>query len=256
MYTRVSFVQINYWNTTLLAFFRILLAFIVFLIICISACFYSLLRPFHRNHVHITSKYLGKIAAILGLDVEVRIPDSVKDMGPAVYICNHQNNYDLFTVSNALPRNTVSVGKSSLKWIPVFGQMYWLTGNILIDRQNSNKAMNTITQTVKKIKEKNLSVWLFPEGTRSKGRGLLPFKTGAFRTAQLASVPIIPICVSNQHDIIKFNRWNNGKIIIELLDPIYLPEDDKISIRAKTNETRDLMIAKVEQLDHEIKINK
>lgn len=185
--------------------------------------------------------------------MEVRIPESVKNMGPAVYICNHQDNYDLFTASNALPRNTVSVGKSSLKWIPVFGQMYWLTGNILIDRKNSNKALNTIAQTVKKIKEKNLSVWLFPEGTRSKGRGLLPFKTGAFRTAQLANVPIIPICVSNQHGIIKFNRWNNGKIIIELLDPIYLSEEDKSTVRVITNETRDLMAIKIEQLDLEIK---
>jgi 1-acyl-sn-glycerol-3-phosphate acyltransferase len=237
----------------LLAFFRILVAFVFFLIVCISACFYSLLRPFHRNNVHLTAKYLGKVSKILGISVEVRIPESVKNMGPAVYICNHQDNYDLFTVSNALPRNTVSVGKSSLKWIPVFGQMYWLTGNILIDRKNSNKALNTIAQTVKKIKEKNLSVWLFPEGTRSKGRGLLPFKTGAFRTAQLANVPIIPICVSNQHGIIKFNRWNNGKIIIELLDPIYLPEEAKSTVRVITNETRALMATKVEQLDHEIK---
>ncbi len=39
---------------------------------------------------------------------------------------------------------------------------------------------------------------MFPEGTRSRGRGLLPLKTGAFRTAIQANVPIVPICASNQ----------------------------------------------------------
>ena len=84
---------------------------------------------------------MGKVSKLLGLTVEVRIPESVKQLSPVVYICNHQNSYDIFTVSNAVRPGTVSVGKKSLKWIPFFGQMYWLTGNILIDRKNKNKAI-------------------------------------------------------------------------------------------------------------------
>ena len=129
--------------------------------------------------------------------------------------------------------------------------MYWLTGNILIDRTNTNKAMNTIALTAKKIKEKNLSVWLFPEGTRSNGKGLLNFKTGAFRTAQQANVPIIPVCVSNNHDNIKLGRWDNGKLIIELLDPIYLDSDAKESVREETNKAHKKMLTKIIELSKE-----
>lgn len=220
-------------------------------LICIVSIFYCLIRPFHRDNVYLTAKYLGKIPKLLGVTIEVRIPESVKNIGPVVYIANHQNSYDLFTMSNAVQPGTVSVGKKSLKWIPFFGQMYWLTGNILIDRNNTNKAMNTIAVTADKIKNKGLSVWLFPEGTRSRGRGLLPLKTGAFRTAIQSNVPIVPICGSNQHGTIQLNRWNNGKIIIELLDPIFLDENGKESLRHTANDVHSLMKSKIEELSKE-----
>ncbi|MDE9448418.1 1-acyl-sn-glycerol-3-phosphate acyltransferase, partial [Xenorhabdus bovienii] len=97
-----------------------------------------------------------------------------------------------------------------------FGQLYWLTGNILINRENRTKAHGTISQVVNQIKKHQISVWMFPEGTRSRGRGLLPFKTGAFHAAIAAGVPIVPVCVSSTHGKIKFNRWNNGTVIVEI----------------------------------------
>jgi len=235
----------------LLAVIRIILMTLILVIISICSCLFCLIRPFHRDNVYHTAKYLGKVAKVLGLDIEVRIPDSAKNIGPVVYICNHQNSYDIFTVSGAVQPGTVSVGKKSLKWIPFFGQMYWLTGNILIDRKNKNKAMGTIDTTAQKIREKKLSVWLFPEGTRSYGRGVLPFKTGAFRTAAKAEVPIVPVCASNTHKTIDLNRWDNGKMIIEFLAPITLSGEDKEKIRTVTNQTRSAMLAKIEQLNIE-----
>lgn len=221
-------------------------------IICTISILYCLIRPFHRDNVYHTARFLGKIPKlILGVEVEVRIPDSVKDVGPVVWLANHQNSYDLFTHANAVLPGTVSVGKTSLKWIPFFGQMYWLTGNILIDRKNTNKAMSTIELTADKIKENKLSIWMFPEGTRSRGRGLLPLKTGAFRTAIQANVPIVPICASNQHGTIQLNRWDNGKIIIEFLDPIYLDDGKREHLRSTVNEVHDLMSNKIEQLSIE-----
>lgn len=235
----------------MLAFIRIILMAVAIVIISLVSCAYCLFRPFHRNNVFLTAGFMGKVSKLLGLEVEVRMPESVKNTSPVVYICNHQNSYDIFTVSNAVLPNTVSVGKTSLKWIPFFGQMYWLTGNILIDRKNTNKAINTIALAAEKIKEKKISVWLFPEGTRSNGRGLLPFKTGAFRTALQANVPIVPICASNTHDKIKLNRWNNGKMIIEFLPPIPLQGVEREEIREISNETHAKMLRKIEELNKE-----
>lgn len=235
----------------MLAFIRIILMALALVIISIGSCLYSLMRPFHRNNVYHTAKYLGKVSKILGLEVEIRVPESLKKAGPVVYICNHQNSYDIFTISGSVRPGTVSIGKKSLKWIPFFGQMYWLTGNILIDRKNKSKALNTIEMAAQKIKEKKLSVWLFPEGTRSYGRGLLPFKTGAFRTAAKAGVPIAPVCASNTHEFIDLNRWDNGKMIIEFLDPFMMESDNREKIRDITTATHSLMLAKIEALNIE-----
>lgn len=192
------------------------------------------------------------ILKILGIKHELRLPESVKNIGPVVYICNHQNSWDIFLVSAGLRPNTVTVGKKSLLRIPFFGQMYWLTGNVLIDRKNAGKAKDTIDYTADKIKKDGLSVWLFPEGTRSQGKGLLPFKTGAFRTALKAGVPIVPICVSNTHNALSFNRWDNGKIIIEMLDPILMGDDENENIRPVMKKTRELMTEKIAIISEEV----
>ena len=235
----------------MLAIIRIICVTLALVIICIFSCIYSLLQPFSRNRVYYTSKNLSWVAKLLGLTVEVRLDEAAKNIGPVVYVANHQSGLDMFTISAAVQPSTVTVGKKSLKWIPFFGQMYWLAGNILIDRTNTNKAMGTIAQTVTKIKEKSLSVWLFPEGTRSNGRGLLRFKTGAFRTAIEAGVPIVPVCSSNLHNAIKWNKWNNGKVIIEILPPIYFTDESKDNIRAIANEVHGVMAEKIEQLSVE-----
>ena len=238
-------------GVTLLSIARLFLLAIAMIIISLVACIYSVFRPFHRNNVYLTCRFLGKLTALMGVSVEVRIPESVKHLGPVVYVANHQNNYDVLTLANAIQPGTVSVGKKSLVWIPFFGLMYWLTGNILIDRQNKSKSFGTIELTAHKIRKKKLSIWMFPEGTRSRGRGLLRFKTGAFRTASKAGVPIIPVCASNQHGTIKLGRWRNSKIIIELLDPIYIEEGDK-DIRQVADKTHAVMEQKISELNIEI----
>ena len=235
----------------MLAIIRILLMTLMLVIICTISVLYCLIRPFHRNNVYHTSRFLGKVTWVLGVEVELRIPDSVRHLGPVVWVANHQNSYDMFTHANAVLPGTVSVGKKSLKWIPFFGQMYWLTGNILIDRKNTNKAVSTIEMTAQKIKKHKLSVWMFPEGTRSRGRGLLPFKTGAFRTAMQANVPLVPVCASNQHGTIDLNRWDNGKIIIEFLEPINLLGSNRENLRSKVNDVHQVMYNKIEQLSLE-----
>ena len=235
----------------MLAVIRIFLMTLALVVICTISILYCFLRPFHRDNVYHTSRFLGKVTKIFGVEVELRIPESVKDLGPVVWAANHQNSYDLFTHANAVMPGTVSVGKKSLKWIPFFGQMYWLTGNILIDRKNTSKAMNTIDLTADKIKKNKLSVWVFPEGTRSRGRGLLPLKTGAFRTAMQAAVPLVPICASNQEGTINLNRWDNGKIIIEFLDPVHFDDASREDLRSIISEVHESMQNKIDQLSIE-----
>ena len=236
----------------MLAFIRILLLAVLFVVVSIGILVFLVLRPFHRNNVHIIAGLYGRFASLFGVEIEIRGKEHAKEHEPCVYIGNHQNSWDLFTASNGVRKNTVSVGKKSLKWIPLFGQVYWLSGNILIDRGNRSKAHSTIGHAAEQIKKRGLSVWLFPEGTRSYGRGLLPFKSGAFYTASMAEVPVVPVVISSTDNLIKWNRWNNGKVIIEYLPEFMVEQSDKAYIRERTAYAHNLMAEKLDELNAEL----
>ena len=92
--------------------------------------------------------YSAKWPLLVGLKVTYRIPENAKDNGSVVYLANHQNNYDMVTTTGAVQPGSVTIGKKSLVWVPFFGLIYWLTGNILIDRDNKKNSKNTITDIV------------------------------------------------------------------------------------------------------------
>lgn len=222
------------------------------LLICVLGSIYSFIRFRNPSNVGIMARWFGRLHPLFGLTVEHRFPKNVDKFGRCIYIGNHQNNYDMVTISYMVQPRTVSVGKKSLIWIPFFGLLYWVTGNILIDRENRTKAHGTMNEVARRIHDDDLSVWMFPEGTRSRGRGLLPFKTGAFYAAIAAGVPIVPVVCSTTQGKIDLNRWDNGKVICEMLEPIDVSAYDKENVRELAAHCHQLMVQRIAELDAEI----
>lgn len=236
----------------MLFIFRAIIVVIYCILVCIFGSIYCLFSPRNPKHVATFGHMFGRLAPVFGLKVETRRPADADHYGNAIYIANHQNNFDMVTAASIVQPRTVTVGKKSLIWIPFFGQLYWLTGNLLIDRNNRAKAHGTIAQVVNEFKKRNISFWMFPEGTRSRGRGLLPFKTGAFHAAIAAGVPIIPICVSNTSDKINLNRLNNGLVIVEMLPPVDVSQWGRDQVRELALHCRTLMVEKIDELNQEV----
>lgn len=233
----------------MLAIIRIFLLGLAMVVAAVPCILYAIIRPFHPNLVYRFGHPFAWMTYLLGVKIEIRVPDSIKDLESAVYIGNHQNSYDIFLLAKAIRPRTVTIGKKSLKWIPVFGQLYWISGNILIDRSNKKKAAESVILAARYIKNRKMSVWMFPEGTRSYGRGLLPFKPGAFKLAQKAGAPVVPVVTSTTHQQINLNRWNNGKIIMEFLDPIKL---EPKSVPTAIAHAHELMNKEIQRLDAEL----
>lgn len=236
----------------MLLILRAILVVIYSILICIFGCFWCLLSPRNPKHVATFGHLFGRMSYLFGIKVETRKPEGIEHIGNAIYIANHQNNFDMITAANIVQPPTVTVGKKSLLWIPFFGQLYWLTGNLLIDRDNRAKAHGTIAQLVEQFNKKKISFWMFPEGTRSRGRGLLPFKAGAFHAALTAGVPVIPIVVSDTHNKIKLNRLKNGLVIVEMLPPVDIAQFKNASARELSAHCRELMVAKLDELNAEV----
>jgi 1-acyl-sn-glycerol-3-phosphate acyltransferase len=145
-----------------------------------------------------------------------------KIIWPKDHVCLFQITSTIetfFIIAQMVPKRTVSIGKKVIRLFPIFGQLYWLSGNILINRKKKKSAKGVMSNAAQEMNRRNLSVWIMAEGTRSKGRGILPFKKGAFFTAIQAKRPIVPIAISQYHKTLDTSRWNSGKVIMQVLPP-------------------------------------
>jgi 1-acyl-sn-glycerol-3-phosphate acyltransferase len=234
----------------MLLVFRLVLTLGWIIISCTIGIILSLLKPFDVRNTTRAARMFGMARYILGIEIEVRNREILDKERPAVFLSNHQDNLDLIPGGYTVPDKTVTIGKKSLAYLPFFGQFFWLCGNILIDRKNKKNAFMAMDQAANVIIEKKISIWIMPEGTRSKGRGLLPFKKGAFVTAIKAQVPVVPVVMSNYVGKIKLNKWKAGKIIVVVLPPIStigLTMTDATELKDKSYNIMKEALVKIDQ---------
>ncbi|NLW92615.1 MAG: 1-acylglycerol-3-phosphate O-acyltransferase [Syntrophomonadaceae bacterium] len=212
-----------------------------------------LARPFHPDNTRWFARiYSWGGAAILGIKIRRHNYDSLKDIGPCVYVVNHQHNFDLFICGRVVAKRTVTVGKKSLRWLPFFGQLYWLAGNVLIDRKNRKQSSATVNASTQALTSKNTSIWVFAEGTRNRGINLLPFKKGAFQMAIEAGVPVIPICVSSYVKNMDLRRLKSGVAEIRVLPPIMTDLLTSEDIANLMKQCWDTMKETIEAMDRSV----
>lgn len=200
---------------------RMLAMGVHFILAGILGLLLGICRPFNPDNSRLCARLYSIPAQwLLRWKLKTDVQPLLEHQRSCVIIANHQSNYDLYVLGRVVPKRTVSIGKKSLKWVPFFGQLYWLAGNVLLDRGNAVRAKQAMLTTTDTLKHKDTSIWVFAEGTRNLGKGLLPFKKGAFQMAIAAGVPIIPVCVSTYVKHIQLNRWNSGEIMIRSLPAI------------------------------------
>lgn len=239
----------------MLSFIRVPLALFYFVAVAVVGCFLLLFRPFNPDNTRIFGRvYSWGGTRILGIKLNISGLDSTAKMPPSVVVANHQDNLDLYICGGAVPKRTVSVGKKSLLYIPGFGLLYWLAGNVLIDRSSSKNSKATLNATTDALTKGNRSIWVFPEGTRNHGKNLLPFKKGAFRMAIEAGVPIVPICVSSYSGKLKLNKLVSGTVNIQILDPISTVGMSTKDADRLMSECWDKMKQTIDQLDEQVLI--
>ncbi len=142
---------------------------------------------------------------------------------PAIYISNHSSVMDAFLAMYLSPVGTCGVVKKEIIWWPFFGQMYFLSGHLRIDRSNREAAIQSMASLAEDVRRFGLSIFMWPEGTRARDGKLLPFKKGAVHMALSTGLPIVPIIVTGAH-----RAWQKGSIRVRKvpIDIAVLPAID------------------------------
>jgi 1-acyl-sn-glycerol-3-phosphate acyltransferase len=118
---------------------------------------------------------------------------SVTSTGPVpdrgLLVSNHLSYLDIMVYSAITP--CVFVSKKEVKSWPVFGALATRAGTVYIDRERTADAHRVRNEVADALRGGMLVV-VYPEGTSSDGRSVLPFKPALFQAAIEAETEIIP----------------------------------------------------------------
>jgi len=140
------------------------------------------------------------------------------------------------------------VAKASLARIPVFGLATRMAQMIFIDRENNPGALQRLNQSIAELRD-GISAYFFAEGTRSPDGRLMAFKKGGVMLAIKARLPIVPITITNSHNLLPKHklRIKAGTIRVIISPPIETTDYDEsgkdnllASVRSAIN--RNLLI--------------
>src|SRR5882724_6212381 len=111
-----------------------------------------------------------------------------------VVMSNHQSHYDIPVLYQSLPLRLRMVAKSELFRIPIWAQAMRAAGFVELDRGARERAIHSLDRA-KLALEQGTSIWIAPEGTRSRDGALGTFKLGGFHLAAGAGARILPVTI-------------------------------------------------------------
>ena len=131
-----------------------------------------------------------------------------------VVMSNHQSHYDIPVLYQSLPLRLRMVAKSELFRIPIWAQAMRAAGFVELDRGARDRAIQSLDRA-KEALAKKTSIWIAPEGTRSRDGALGPFKLGGFHLATGAGARILPVTISGTRRTLpaKGAHVTNGSVV-------------------------------------------
>lgn len=154
-----------------------------------------------RIHIHVT-----------GFD---KVPKDTR----VLFVCNHRSGYDPLVTWYIFRRwNIAFISKPENFKIPFFGRIALKCCCMAIDRENPRNAIATINRAASLLKAQEVSIGVYPEGTRSKAGELLPFHNGVFKIAQKAEASMVVLCLRGTENIYRRIPFRATDVYLDVLE--------------------------------------
>ena len=197
---------------TLLALWRILRGFwhVLLGLWIVAVRFPRLGREVREERVQVWSL---QMLALWGIHLKV-IGQPVAG-GPALLVANHISWLDILVIHAA--RHCRFVSKSDIRSWPLIGMLATGAGTLYIERASRRDALRMVGDMTEAMRDGDV-VAVFPEGTTSDGRALLPFHANLIQSAIAAEAPVQPMSL-------KFVSARSGDMSFA---PCYIGDDTLI----------------------------
>jgi len=178
--------------------------FLVFIVVtCIpfyigAVLVWAVTRPFDRQltWLHLYSSFWASFYLWMNPLWSVRVEgrEHVRSDQPYVIVSNHQSALDILVAFRLfIPFKWVS--KIEMFKVPLIGWNMWMNNYVPL-RRGDRESVEQMMEACRNHLRKGNSVFIFPEGTRSRTGEMRRFKKGAFLLAKEMDVPILPIAIS------------------------------------------------------------
>lgn len=221
--------------------FQKIKAFLILIQFVITVSFTILMmKLFNKNHWFFRKKWASLQAFFIGYKLTIK---GEIDPDAQLLLMNHQSLLDIVIIEAKYPKNIAWVAKKEIAEMTFFGQIITLPKNIILNREDTRKSLVKLFKDVKERVADGRTIGMFPEGTRSDGKKMLPFKAGAKLIAEKLDLKVQPAVVINTRAIVDSQNFvaNSGDVTLIYLDAID-PKEDKEwfdKLHTKMQETLD-----------------
>ncbi len=172
-----------------------------------------------------------------------------KETTKFLIVSNHRSKFDPIVTWQVMKQwKPAFVSKKENFQIPIFGRMIRKCCFMAIDRENPRNAIKTIEKAAALLDKGEVSIGIYPEGTRSKSRELLPFHNGVFKIAKKAKAPIVVMTIEGTEKISGNYPFRHSDVYVRVLE--VLPEESVT--KQRTDELGEYVWKLMrEQLDRE-----
>lgn len=171
-----------------------------------------------------------------------KMEQAIKD-GRFLLVCNHLSTFDALVAVSVFPKARLAyISKPENFDMPIFGRLIRRLCFMPIDRERPRHALDTVNHAVSLLERDEVSVAVFPEGTRNRAEvGLLPYHEGVFLIAEKARAPIVVMTLTNCQKICRNFPWRRTAIHMDIAAVISAEQVDHMRCHSLSEMVRGVM---------------
>ncbi len=197
-----------------------------------------------KSSLWLVQRAFDVILWLAGTKIEVIGRENIPDDRPVLYVGNHRSFFDIVIGYRLIKGEAGFVAKKEMEKIWFLSNWMKNLHCLFLDRDNIKEGLKTILTGIDYVK-KGISIWIFPEGTRNKGKGVLEFKEGSMKIAEKAGCPIIPVAMTGTAEIFEdhFPWVKKSHVTVTFGEPIEIKNLEKEQKKFLGAYTRQIILS-------------
>lgn len=200
-----------------------------------------------RRQIEIARAWSKALLRIAGVQMVTEGLEHIDPKRSYVFVSNHVSFMDTPVVLASIPVQFRFLAKKGLFSIPFLGYHLQRAGHIPVPVGDPRAALKTMAAAGRIIREREISILVFPEGGRSL-EGLQEFREGAAYIAIEAGVPAVPIALEGTLEVLPMGSVNvrPGRVVLRVGTPIptaHLTRRDRAALTVQLHEKVSELLA-------------